>query len=62
MVTTFNGNNKEAIPDAGAVMAECKQWGITADLKQHQAEGVTWLITRYMQGVNVILGTNLTLS
>ena len=44
------------VPDAGAVLAMCKGWGVTAELKQHQAEGVSWLIGRYVQGVNVILG------
>ncbi|GAB2271003.1 hypothetical protein Dimus_005857 [Dionaea muscipula] len=30
--------------------------GITATLKPHQVEGVSWLIRRYSLGVNVILG------
>ncbi|KAI3979932.1 hypothetical protein MKX01_042586 [Papaver californicum] len=29
--------------------------GITATLKPHQIEGVSWLIQRYLTGVNVIL-------
>lgn len=31
-------------------------FGITATLKPHQIEGVSWLIRRYLRGVNVILG------
>lgn len=46
------------IPDANAVLAQCKDWGITADLKLHQAKGVSWLIGYYLLGVNVILGTS----
>lgn len=46
----------EAVPDADAVVAQCNDWGVTAELKRHQAEGVAWLIGRYVQGVNVILG------
>ncbi|GMH22377.1 hypothetical protein Nepgr_024220 [Nepenthes gracilis] len=30
--------------------------GVTATLKPHQVEGVSWLIRRYILGVNVILG------
>ncbi|OVA05903.1 hypothetical protein BVC80_1703g2 [Macleaya cordata] len=30
--------------------------GVTALLKPHQIEGVSWLISRYVCGVNVILG------
>lgn len=30
--------------------------GITATLKPHQVEGLSWLIRRYLLGVNVILG------
>jgi len=44
------------VPDEDAVLAQCKEWGITAELKLHQAEGVSWLIGRYVLGVNVILG------
>jgi len=36
--------------------------GIMATLKPHQLEGVSWLIRRYLLGVNVILGTSLALS
>lgn len=53
VVAKFDG---KGVPDAGAVLAMCKAWGVTADLKLHQAEGVSWLIGRYVQGVNVILG------
>ncbi|XP_027161821.1 probable helicase CHR10 [Coffea eugenioides] len=31
-------------------------FGITATLKPHQVEGLSWLIKRYLLGVNVILG------
>lgn len=30
--------------------------GVTATLKPHQAEGVSWLVRRYVLGVNVVLG------
>lgn len=30
--------------------------GVTATLKPHQVEGVSWLIRRYLTGVNVVLG------
>lgn len=43
--------------DAEAVTAQCGEWGVTATLKPHQAEGIAWLIGRYLRGVNVILGT-----
>ncbi|XP_042512904.1 probable helicase CHR10 isoform X3 [Macadamia integrifolia] len=32
------------------------EFGVTASLKPHQVEGVSWLIRRYTLGVNVILG------
>lgn len=53
VVTRFDGRG---VCDAGDVLAQCKNWGITAELKPHQAEGVSWLIGRYVLGVNVILG------
>jgi hypothetical protein len=59
LVAKFDG---KGVPDAGAVLAMCKAWGVTADLKLHQAEGVSWLIGRYVQGVNVILGNVSSLS
>uniref|UniRef100_A0A1D1YTL9 Chromodomain-helicase-DNA-binding protein 1-like n=1 Tax=Anthurium amnicola TaxID=1678845 RepID=A0A1D1YTL9_9ARAE len=31
-------------------------FGVTATLKPHQVEGVSWLVRRYMTGVNVVLG------
>ncbi|GAB4844308.1 Probable helicase chr10 [Ancistrocladus abbreviatus] len=34
----------------------CEDVGVTASLKPHQVEGVSWLIRRYHLGVNVILG------
>ncbi|CAL5191787.1 unnamed protein product [Lathyrus oleraceus] len=33
-----------------------EELGIKATLKQHQVEGVSWLIRRYKLGVNVVLG------
>lgn len=33
--------------------------GVTATLKPHQLEGISWLIQRYRLGVNVILGRTL---
>lgn len=46
----------KGMPDSDAVLAQYKSWGITAELKLHQAEGVAWLIGRFALGVNVILG------
>lgn len=34
----------------------CEEIGVTAALKPHQIDGVSWLIRRYLLGVNVILG------
>lgn len=31
-------------------------FGVEAALKPHQVEGVSWLVRRYLLGVNVILG------
>lgn len=33
--------------------------GVTAELKPYQIEGVSWLLSRFDLGVNVILGTTL---
>lgn len=33
-------------------------FGVTATLKPHQVEGLSWLIQRYRIGVNVILGNS----
>ncbi|KAA8515886.1 hypothetical protein F0562_019065 [Nyssa sinensis] len=41
---------------AGEVPVNCADFGITATLKPHQVEGVSWLIRRYSIGVNGILG------
>lgn len=46
----------EASPDADMVAAHCRSWGVSAHLKPHQAQGVAWLIRKYIRGVNVILG------
>lgn len=32
------------------------EFGVTATLKPHQVEGVSWLVRRYITGVNVVLG------
>ena len=50
------GDVNEEELDADAVAKQCKEWGVTAELKPHQADGVAWLIGRYVRGVNVILG------
>lgn len=36
-----------------------EELGVTASLKPHQVEGVSWLIRRYNLGVNVVLGKEL---
>ncbi|KAF4381807.1 hypothetical protein F8388_008983 [Cannabis sativa] len=33
-----------------------EELGVTATLKPHQVEGVSWLVRRYFLGVNVVLG------
>lgn len=43
------------IPSAEEVAEKCSEWGVTAQLKAHQAQGLSWLIHRYAIGVNVIL-------
>ncbi|GAA0146253.1 hypothetical protein LIER_06254 [Lithospermum erythrorhizon] len=40
----------------GRVHLNAADYGITAELKPHQIEGVSWLVRRYHLGVNVILG------
>ncbi|CAH2057933.1 unnamed protein product [Thlaspi arvense] len=35
---------------------DCREFGVTATLKPHQVEGVSWLIRKYLLGVNVVLG------
>ncbi|CAA7050657.1 unnamed protein product [Microthlaspi erraticum] len=35
---------------------DCAEFGVTATLKPHQVEGVSWLIRKYLLGVNVVLG------
>ncbi|WMV11211.1 hypothetical protein MTR67_004596 [Solanum verrucosum] len=35
--------------------------GVKATLKPHQVEGVSWLVRRYLFGVNVILGDEVSL-
>ncbi|KAL6499433.1 putative helicase chr10 [Orobanche hederae] len=41
---------------AAEARVDTSDFGITAALKPHQVEGVSWLIRRYHLGVNVILG------
>ncbi|KAK9911111.1 hypothetical protein M0R45_035034 [Rubus argutus] len=41
---------------AGDARVSTEELGVTATLKPHQVEGVSWLIRRYNLGVNVILG------
>ncbi|KAG2274773.1 hypothetical protein Bca52824_057328 [Brassica carinata] len=36
---------------------DCREFGITVTLKPHQVEGVSWLMYKYLLGVNVLLGT-----
>ncbi|XP_068650409.1 probable helicase CHR10 isoform X4 [Aristolochia californica] len=42
--------------DAKYPPLNCAEIGVLAALKPHQIEGVSWLIHRYLLGVNVILG------
>lgn len=53
-----SGGKAGDIPEAATVASDCSSWGVNAQLKFHQAEGVAWLIRRYVRGVNVILGPN----
>ncbi|KAF4402339.1 hypothetical protein G4B88_003260, partial [Cannabis sativa] len=39
-----------------------EELGVTATLKPHQVEGVSWLVRRYFLGVNVVLGEDSDLS
>uniref|UniRef100_A0A0D3BPZ7 Helicase C-terminal domain-containing protein n=1 Tax=Brassica oleracea var. oleracea TaxID=109376 RepID=A0A0D3BPZ7_BRAOL len=48
IVLTANSQATHAPPD-------CREFGVTATLKPHQVEGVSWLIQRYLLGVNVVL-------
>ncbi|XP_007052224.2 PREDICTED: probable helicase CHR10 isoform X1 [Theobroma cacao] len=41
---------------AGDTAVDCAEFGVTATLKPHQVDGVSWLIRRYVLGVNVVLG------
>lgn len=41
---------------AGDAPVNSAEIGVTALLKPHQVEGLSWLIRRYVIGVNVILG------
>ena len=41
---------------AGDAPVKPDELGVTATLKPHQVEGVSWLVRRYMLGVNVVLG------
>ncbi|CAH8330357.1 unnamed protein product [Eruca vesicaria subsp. sativa] len=48
IILTANSQATNAPPDF-------KKFGVTATLKPHQVEGVSWLIHKYLHGVNVIL-------
>ncbi|KAI7748636.1 hypothetical protein M8C21_012436 [Ambrosia artemisiifolia] len=50
----FDGDSRAAADDDGEV--NCSDYGVTAVLKPHQIEGLSWLIRRYLIGANVILG------
>lgn len=50
----FEGDARAA---TGEAQVNCSDYGVTATLKPHQIEGLSWLIRRYLIGVNVILGT-----
>ncbi|TYI15073.1 hypothetical protein ES332_A08G162700v1 [Gossypium tomentosum] len=41
---------------AGDDTVDCVEFGVTATLKPHQVDGVSWLVRRYVLGVNVVLG------
>lgn len=41
---------------AGDAPVKPHELGVTATLKPHQVEGVSWLVRRYILGVNVVLG------
>ncbi|KAL7590939.1 hypothetical protein Lser_V15G31830 [Lactuca serriola] len=49
----FEGDARAATAEA---QVNCSDYGVTATLKPHQIEGLSWLIRRYLIGVNVILG------
>ncbi|KAH9788538.1 putative helicase CHR10 [Citrus sinensis] len=40
----------------GQTPVDAAEFGVTAELKPHQVEGLSWLIRRYLLGVNVLLG------
>ncbi|MCO5585701.1 hypothetical protein L7F22_039637 [Adiantum nelumboides] len=46
----------EVPPSAQHVEAQCASWGLSVQLKPHQAQGVSWLVNCYLRGINVILG------
>lgn len=46
----------EADARAGDGRMNPDRLGVMATLKPHQVEGISWLIRRYVLGVNVILG------
>ncbi|KAI3681429.1 hypothetical protein L6452_36224 [Arctium lappa] len=48
----FDGDARAAVE----AQVNCSDIGINATLKPHQIEGLSWLIRRYLIGVNVILG------
>lgn len=52
----FDGDTRAATEEP---QVNCSDFGVTASLKPHQIEGLSWLIRRYLIGANVILGTRL---
>ncbi|XP_076928897.1 putative helicase CHR10 [Bidens hawaiensis] len=48
----FDGDTRAA----AEADVNCSDYGVTAVLKPHQIEGLSWLIRRYLMGANVILG------
>ncbi|XP_024961390.1 probable helicase CHR10 isoform X1 [Cynara cardunculus var. scolymus] len=48
----FDGDTRAA----AEAQVNCSDIGVNATLKPHQIEGLSWLIRRYLTGVNVILG------
>ncbi|XP_074272826.1 putative helicase CHR10 isoform X2 [Silene latifolia] len=51
----LNDDNRSSTTDETASF-NSEEVGVTATLKPHQIDGVSWLIRRYLLGVNVILG------
>ncbi|KAK1261348.1 DNA helicase INO80 [Acorus gramineus] len=43
-------------PGRPEIPSDPAEFGVTAELKPHQVEGLAWLVRRYLLGVNVVLG------